>query len=322
MERTYKINIPEPCNEDWNKMTPTNNGKFCTSCAKTVVDFTTMLPDEIQSYFSHNPNKNTCGRFKKTQIETVTISIPEEIVYSQTNFHKMFLLALFIAMGTTLFSCKNDDGTKQKIDKIEITNDIVSSETTLSLTPKSADSLQNKTPLSKKTPQAKFKKHRATTYNEPLSKKEQSINDEKVIYEDNTAYGVIGLSVYPDYKGGIAKFYSFIKDNYKQVINNKSLKGEIEATFEIDQNGTLNDVTIIKGLNSTINQELIRVLKSSPEWYPGEQNGKKRNCKFQLSVSIKPDTIKKSFFRTQILTKIDSLEIKQITKYENYMFTH
>ena len=57
METKYKITIPEPCHEDWNKMSPKDNGRFCLSCTKTVVDFTSMLPEEIQHYFIQNQNK-------------------------------------------------------------------------------------------------------------------------------------------------------------------------------------------------------------------------------------------------------------------------
>jgi hypothetical protein len=48
METKYKINISEPCLEDWDKMAPNDNGRFCESCSKNVVDFRNMLPDEIQ----------------------------------------------------------------------------------------------------------------------------------------------------------------------------------------------------------------------------------------------------------------------------------
>ena len=121
MERKYKITIPEPCREDWNKMTPNKEGRFCGSCSKNVVDFTNMIPEEIQMYFLQNTN--VCGRFKKSQLDSFTIQIPNQVLYSQTHYHKMFLLALFIAMGTTLFSCSDKNGNKQKIDKIEVVED-------------------------------------------------------------------------------------------------------------------------------------------------------------------------------------------------------
>ena len=57
MGKNYKISIPEPCNEDWNKMTPYENGRFCMNCSKTVIDFTAMLPEEIQHYFIQNQNE-------------------------------------------------------------------------------------------------------------------------------------------------------------------------------------------------------------------------------------------------------------------------
>ncbi|MES2545191.1 MAG: hypothetical protein V4548_09925 [Bacteroidota bacterium] len=120
---SFKILIPKPCNENWDKMTPNENGRFCDSCAKSVVDFTTMLPDEIQHYFIQNKDARICGRFKKTQLNSVIIQIPNATLFSQTNYHKMFLLALFIAMGTTLFSCSDKNGNKQKIDKVEVVED-------------------------------------------------------------------------------------------------------------------------------------------------------------------------------------------------------
>jgi len=146
MERKYKITIPEPCHEDWNKMTPNDNGRFCGSCSKNVVDFTNMMPDEIQDNFLKH--SNVCGRFKNSQLNSLTIQIPNRVLYSQTHYHKMFLLALFIAMGTTLFSCADKNGNKQKIDKIEVVEDsIKASHATMGMKmqplPQPNDSLHN-----------------------------------------------------------------------------------------------------------------------------------------------------------------------------------
>jgi hypothetical protein len=60
------ISIPTPCHEDWNDMTPKEQGRHCGSCCKTVVDFTTWQPQEILLHFKSN--KNVCGRFTADQL--------------------------------------------------------------------------------------------------------------------------------------------------------------------------------------------------------------------------------------------------------------
>ena len=42
MQKQTSLYIPKPCHEDWNKMTPTQQGKFCSSCSKQVIDFSLM----------------------------------------------------------------------------------------------------------------------------------------------------------------------------------------------------------------------------------------------------------------------------------------
>jgi len=67
MATTYKISIPEPCAENWNEMTPTEQGKFCSKCATNVIDFSVMTDQEIVAYLKNNKSK-TCGRFASAQL--------------------------------------------------------------------------------------------------------------------------------------------------------------------------------------------------------------------------------------------------------------
>ncbi|MEC4004163.1 hypothetical protein OX283_005815 [Flavobacterium sp. SUN052] len=124
MEAKYKITIPKPCHEDWDAMAPERNGRFCSSCTKVVVDFTKMKTTEIQSYFIENQGKNICGRFKTEQLDSIIIRIPQQVLFSQVQFQKIFMLALLVSMGTTLFSCQNNNGDKQKIDGVEVVDSI------------------------------------------------------------------------------------------------------------------------------------------------------------------------------------------------------
>jgi len=120
MSPHFKIVIPKPCNEDWDKMSPDATGRFCLACNKSVIDFTNKMPEEIQHFFLKNQDKEICGRFKNSQLDAVSIQIPSRVLFSQTQYHKMFLLALFVVMGASLFSCATVNGDKQNIEKVEV----------------------------------------------------------------------------------------------------------------------------------------------------------------------------------------------------------
>jgi hypothetical protein len=69
MKKSINIRIPKPCHEDWKKMTQTEKGKFCGVCTKEVIDFTTKTDEYLVKTLTNT--KNTCGRFKKTQLNRV-----------------------------------------------------------------------------------------------------------------------------------------------------------------------------------------------------------------------------------------------------------
>lgn len=66
MQPIKSITIPQPCHQNWNQMTPVEQGRHCTQCSKTVTDFTAMTNTEIINYFALNGH--VCGRFGETQL--------------------------------------------------------------------------------------------------------------------------------------------------------------------------------------------------------------------------------------------------------------
>lgn len=73
MKKRLKLSIPTPCHENWNDFSKTSTGGFCESCQKNVIDFSGMSDEEIINYFS-KPSKNTCGKFRKSQIREYYLS--------------------------------------------------------------------------------------------------------------------------------------------------------------------------------------------------------------------------------------------------------
>jgi hypothetical protein len=100
-----KISIPKPCHEDWNAMTPNEQGRHCNACAKTVVDFTTMSDDAVKHFFINKKEERVCGRFRNQQLQRISIELPQNIFHIAMPVWKKFLVASLIVFSGTLFSC-------------------------------------------------------------------------------------------------------------------------------------------------------------------------------------------------------------------------
>jgi TonB-dependent SusC/RagA subfamily outer membrane receptor len=72
-----QLSIPEPCHENWQQMTPTDQGRFCNACVKEVVDFSMMTDTEVLNYFTALTHEKVCGRALPGQLDR-TIARPKE----------------------------------------------------------------------------------------------------------------------------------------------------------------------------------------------------------------------------------------------------
>jgi hypothetical protein len=124
MKEYYSFKIPEPCNEDWNQMTPSAKGRFCSSCEKTVIDFTEMSSFEISNYLKENIHNGVCGHINKSQLDRVVLKVPVSTIHQLRFSSRFFAIALLVVMGTTLMSCKDQYGNKKKIDSVEIVDSL------------------------------------------------------------------------------------------------------------------------------------------------------------------------------------------------------
>lgn len=95
----YKISVPEPCTEDFSKMTPNGNGSFCNSCEKTVVDFSKMNDTQVSQYITAHPDQKICGRFTTAQLnKPVGPSVNTTVSALQA-----FIASLILVFGAALF---------------------------------------------------------------------------------------------------------------------------------------------------------------------------------------------------------------------------
>jgi hypothetical protein len=102
----FKITIPKPCHEDWDKMSPNEKGKHCCVCEKTVVDFTAMQPQEIKSFFEAKKGEKVCGHFKTEQVDKHIPKFHQWLLKVQSSIENNFRVPVFgkLALSVVGFS--------------------------------------------------------------------------------------------------------------------------------------------------------------------------------------------------------------------------
>jgi hypothetical protein len=81
LSRKINISVPKPCHENWEAMTPEEQGRFCGVCSKTVFDFTKATDKEIIENL--NKDATACGRFVSSQLNRDFLGIGSQTAYSQ-----------------------------------------------------------------------------------------------------------------------------------------------------------------------------------------------------------------------------------------------
>lgn len=95
--KKIQLSIPKPCHENWNTMTPEDKGRFCGSCQKTVVDFSTISDRQVAEFFK-KPAGSVCGRFHADQLDREIVIPRKRIPWVRYFFT--------IAIPAFLMSCK------------------------------------------------------------------------------------------------------------------------------------------------------------------------------------------------------------------------
>lgn len=97
------------------------------------------------------------------------------------------------------------------------------------------------------------------------------------------------VEVMPAFKGGdINKFREWVmkRTNYPQAAVDNRIQGKVYLTFIIETDGTVSNVTIVKGVDPLIDKEAIRTIQSSPKWSPGLQRGQPVRVRYSMSLSF------------------------------------
>ena len=94
----------------------------------------------------------------------------------------------------------------------------------------------------------------------------------------------------PEYPGGQAAMLKFIADNLKYPTEMMGcFQGSVRVKFYVDTLGHVCDPQIVRGLDSALDREVLRVVRLFPEFTPGKHEGKKVNVYMNLPIRFDPN---------------------------------
>ena len=93
----------------------------------------------------------------------------------------------------------------------------------------------------------------------------------------------------PEFPGGEAALMKYINDNirYPVMAIENGVQGRVTVQFVVTKDGSVGNVTVVRGVDRNLDEEAIRVCKTLPKFIPGKQNGQPVNVWFTLPVTFR-----------------------------------
>lgn len=106
----------------------------------------------------------------------------------------------------------------------------------------------------------------------------------------NTVLTVTSLDKLPEFPGGMAKFYTYVGNNFNRPELDAERTLRVYVSFVIERDGSITDIMVKNDPGYGIGKEAIRVLKSlKTKWIPGVLNGKPVRTAYNLPITIKTE---------------------------------
>jgi len=92
----------------------------------------------------------------------------------------------------------------------------------------------------------------------------------------------------PAFPGGLQMFIQFIAKNvqYPATAFEKHEHGKVYVQFVIAADGAVTNATIVRSVSPSLDTEALRVIRLSPKWRPGLQNGKAVAVNFTVPITF------------------------------------
>ena len=95
---------------------------------------------------------------------------------------------------------------------------------------------------------------------------------EEVVEEEAIPFQLVEEK--PSFNGGDANEFSKwvnSKLQYPEIAKENGVQGRVTLQFTVNPDGSVSNVKVLRGVDSSLDKEAVRVVSSSPKWKPGKQ---------------------------------------------------
>ncbi|MCY1723469.1 TonB family protein [Prolixibacteraceae bacterium Z1-6] len=102
----------------------------------------------------------------------------------------------------------------------------------------------------------------------------------------NTEEIFIVAEIMPEFPGGERALINYLTMNikYPLIAQENGIEGKVYVSFVIDENGNIYNVSLLRGVDTSLDNEALRVVKGMPNWKPGRQAGKAVKVRYSVPI--------------------------------------
>lgn len=95
----------------------------------------------------------------------------------------------------------------------------------------------------------------------------------------------------PEFPGGMAAWSKFLNKNltYPAAARETGVQGRVTVSFIVEKDGEITGLKLLGGIGAGCDEEALRVIRKSPFWKPGYQNGKAVRVAYVIPIVFRLD---------------------------------
>jgi protein TonB len=112
-------------------------------------------------------------------------------------------------------------------------------------------------------------------------------DEEETVEEEEIPLAIVEEK--PSFMGGDENtFTKWVHERiiYPEIAKENGVQGRVVLSFIVDADGYVKNVTVLRGVDPSIDKEAVRVVSSSPRWKPGRQRDRNVRVRYNFPLNF------------------------------------